>query len=83
MRVPPQYQHTPVAKMFESGKIGGTHLVEHEVDTLEDAVDLWRRNRDKQSIEILRVPAPGQPRQRVRPEQLAPSEYFGDHEHTT
>jgi len=83
LQAPPQYRHTPVGRMFERGQIGGRRVVEREAGTAEEALELWRRNRDKQSIEVFLVRAPNSPRQRVQPERLADSEYFGDHEHTT
>jgi len=63
--VPPQYAHTPIAKMFESGRIGGRRMVETE------ALDVWRRNRDKDMLEVYLVGAPGTPRRRVPVQRLA------------
>jgi len=70
LEAPPHLRHTPVKKMYDRGQIGGRKLVSHEVDTPEEAIDLWRRNTDKQMIEILVVRAPGAPRERVNPERL-------------
>jgi len=83
LQAPPHLRHTPIGRMFERGQIGGRKVVEREVGTAAEALQLWRRNRDKQSVEVFLVSAPDQPRRRMQPEQLADSEYFGDHEHTT
>lgn len=64
---PIQYQHTPIDKLFKTGKIGGTKSEEH---TTFDAKDAQQRGfiaeRSGKRVEICKVERPNTPRRMCR-----------------
>jgi hypothetical protein len=57
--VPVQYRRTPIAKMFETGKIGGSKMREQTFATLQKAQQAaFQAQRESQRVEVLMVPKP-------------------------
>jgi hypothetical protein len=57
--VPVQYRHTPIAKMFETGKIGGSKMREQAFVTPQEAQRAaFQAQRESHRVEILVVPRP-------------------------
>lgn len=69
LEAPMQFRATPIAKMFESGKIGGTRMFD---ETFEDELEAVRFARQKEydrkarDVQVLIVEAPNRHRKPVR-----------------
>jgi hypothetical protein len=57
--VPLQYRHSPIEKMFKSGKIGGTRNSEEQFGDCEEAQrHAFSEERDGKQVEVLVVFSP-------------------------
>lgn len=57
--VPAQYRHTPIEKMLETGKIGGSKMREQTFGTPQEAQRAaFQAQRESHRVEILVVPRP-------------------------
>lgn len=57
---PPQYRHTPIEKLFRTGKIGGTKREEFQSVSFQEAQEhAFAAERAGKRVEFLKVPRPG------------------------
>jgi len=60
---PIQYKHTPIEKMFKSGKIGGKNVQEIKLlDPKETQLQALQLERQGKQVEVLKVERPNSPR---------------------
>ena len=65
--VPLEFKGTPIAREFESGRIGGKKSQENKAFNLTEALRLFNQNRfGRQEPEVFFVPGPAQLRRKVQ-----------------